>query len=99
MSETAEYQRLLDQLVRLAPDRATQRRARKLRAQASLPMEKVMAKVPGDSIIAKADYLKVTRQTVYAWMDGTMRPNLKRARQLAKVTGYTVEQIRALAGA
>lgn len=95
MSET-EVNKLLDQLIRVAPDRFTKRRAMKMRARLALPMEQVLDKVPGKSVIAKADHLGVSRQTIYAWIDGTMRPNLKRAKQLAKLTGFDVDEIRGL---
>ena len=95
MGTETEVHRLLDQLVKIAPDRMTRKRALKMRARLGTPMEEILAKVPGETIIDKASYLGVSRQTVYAWIDGVMRPNLKRSKQIAKVTGFSVEAIRA----
>lgn len=92
---TADVERLLEQLIRLAPDPSTRRKAIKMRARVgALTMTEVLDRVPGETVIDKATYLQVARQTVYAWMDGTMRPNRKRAKQIAKVTGLSVAAIR-----
>jgi DNA-binding XRE family transcriptional regulator len=59
-------------------------------------MAQVLAKVPGKTVKAKAKLVGVTRQAWYQWLDRTARPNATRARQLAKITGYSAEEIRGL---
>jgi DNA-binding XRE family transcriptional regulator len=67
--------------------------ARQLLLRLRVPMEAVLAKVPGESIAAKAREIGVTRATYYKWAGGICRPGWDQAEQLAKLTKYTPEEI------
>lgn len=91
----ATAQRLIKQLVEASPDEATRNLAAKMAEHFQLvPMEKILARVEGKNVVAKARTLKVTRQTVYGWLRGISRPNAAQAELLAKLTKYPVSKIR-----
>jgi|SRR5215471_15128133 len=84
---------LADRLVALAPDLDTRTLAIMLRLRVKLPMTKVLAKVPGDNLRQKAKELGVSRQSLYDWQSGKLRPRWPQAEKLAEVTGYKVHEI------
>jgi DNA invertase Pin-like site-specific DNA recombinase len=94
----AEADRLIERLIKLSPDAVTAARAQRLKSRLMLPMPVVIDRIPGKSIIEKAKLLKVSRQTVYYWLNGTTRPNQKQARIMAGLTGFDVDEIRGVAG-
>ena len=58
-------------------------------------MTVILAQVEGDSIAAKIDAIGIkSRQTYYYWRDGATRPSKKWAKRLAKLTGFSVDEIR-----
>ena len=63
------------------------------RARRKLPIERILAKVPGDTVVAKCKRLGVTRQAWYDWVRGTYRPMGELAKRMAKITGYSAEAI------
>lgn len=58
-----------------------------------LPMTKILEKVPGDSVTAKAKAVGASRMAFYNWMNGTTRPRLREAHKISEVTGYSVAEI------
>lgn len=93
----AAYQ--LDQLAVLLSDPSLAQRAQKVRERirgqiCMLPMDKILAKVPGDTIAARARACGISRETYYAWEQGRNRPRLRLAKRLAAITGYSLTQIR-----
>jgi DNA-binding XRE family transcriptional regulator len=56
-------------------------------------MTKVLEKVPGDNLRQKAKELGVSRQSLYDWQSGKLRPRWPQAEKLAEVTGYKVHEI------
>jgi transcriptional regulator with XRE-family HTH domain len=93
-TDTIETKRLLAQLAEIAPDGAIRRRAGLLQARLKLrPMKEILEHVPGDGYREKAKRIGIARQTIYQWLDGTMRPSRKRARQLARITGVPADEI------
>lgn len=86
--------RLVEQLIATSPDPSITAMALRLQSKLMLPMAKVLAQVPGNSVTEKAKLLEITRQTWYNWIKGDGRPNISKARQLERITGYTVSQIR-----
>jgi len=60
----------------------------------SRPMSTILARVPGKSVIEKARAAGVSRQSFYSWLKGETRPSGAQAQVLAKLTGYSVEEIR-----
>lgn len=78
-------------------DEAIQRDARRILARLNaMPMSEILAKVPGETVVAKCALLGVTRVTWFYWMSGRNRPRNKAARKLAKITGLSVAEIRGL---
>jgi hypothetical protein len=59
------------------------------------PMADIIAKVPGETIVGKAQAIGVSRQTLYVWQRETARPNGEQARVISKLTGIPAAQIRA----
>jgi predicted transcriptional regulator len=74
-------------------------RARKMYAHLALPMSLILKKVPGVTITDKAKVLGVNRATWYVWQSGATRPNIEKAEQLARITGYSVAEIRGVESA
>jgi DNA-binding XRE family transcriptional regulator len=85
---------LLGMLSKDPSNRWVQRHAKRLHDQMNKPMEVILKKVPGDTIMEQAAAIGISRQAFYAWRNGISRPNMTQAKKLAKMTGFTVEQIR-----
>ena len=87
--------RLIDRLIKVSPDPGLQAKAIRMRKRLQLlPMQDVLAKVPGESVASKCRLLGITRQNYYAWLNGAWRPGQEQSRLLAKITGYDVGLIR-----
>lgn len=86
--------RLAQQLVAASPDANIRALALRLQSRLTIPMAKILERVPGKSVAERARSINVTRQTWYNWVRGDGRPNIVKARELQRVTGYTVLQIR-----
>jgi DNA-binding XRE family transcriptional regulator len=74
-------------------------RAIALQKRANSPMGKVLARVPGKSIEARARRIGVSRQTYYNLQSGRNLPRADLVKRLVKLTGYTPEHIRLSAAA
>jgi DNA-binding XRE family transcriptional regulator len=61
--------------------------------KARYPMADILAKVPGDSLAARARAIGVARQTMYVWAQERFRPSREQAAIIAELTGVPVEQI------
>lgn len=59
-----------------------------------LPMADVLAKVPGETWVAKAKTVGVTRVTLHGWLTGRCRPYPQQAQKLAEITGFDAAAIR-----
>jgi hypothetical protein len=86
--------KLVERLIEIAPDAGMKRRAMKLAAKLALPIDEILAKVPGNSVIAKAKAIGVTRQAIYSWRDGVCRPNRKQAKRIERLTGFDADDVR-----
>jgi DNA-binding XRE family transcriptional regulator len=54
---------------------------------------KIIATIaPGASLTERARIIGVSRQTLYNWLTGVGRPNLIKARKLAKLTGIPASE-------
>lgn len=85
----------LDAILKLDPDKGTQYVVQKLRERLRLPMSAVMEKfMPGQTIQVKVETLRVSRQAYYEWVNGLSRPAGRVAKQIARATGYDVDDIR-----
>jgi hypothetical protein len=96
MTNTSEALRLAKRLVKSSPDDAVSRAAMKVqRLLTAVPMAAVLDQIrPGEPVAAKARALGVSRQTFYYWLSGVTRPNKEQARKLARLTEFSVEEIR-----
>jgi transcriptional regulator with XRE-family HTH domain len=96
MTSTREALRLVKDLGKISPDESVSRAIEKVqRLLTAEPMSMILTHVlPGESVAAKAKALGVSRQTLYYWINGTTRPNIKQAKRLAKITGVPIEVIR-----
>lgn len=90
---TDEARRLIERLMKISPDIGLTHRAQKMLNRVKLPMSVVVDKIPGDTIIAKAAKVGVSRQTIYFWLNGMTRPGKKRAKLLAGMTGFDAGEI------
>lgn len=59
-----------------------------------LPMDEILAAVPGETVMARAKACGISRQTYHYWLKGYYRPNSKQSHRLARLTGYDLDQIR-----
>ena len=58
------------------------------------PMADILAKVPGDTLAARARAVGVSRQTMYVWAQERFRPSTEQARIIADLTGVPIDEIR-----
>jgi DNA-binding XRE family transcriptional regulator len=58
------------------------------------PMADILAKVPGDTLAARARAIGVSRQTMYVWAQEKFRPSTEQATIIANLTGVPVDDIR-----
>jgi DNA-binding XRE family transcriptional regulator len=58
------------------------------------PMAAILAKVPGDTLAARARAIGVSRQTMYVWAQEKFRPSTEQATIIAELTGVPIEEIR-----
>ena len=87
--------KLAEKLIDLTePNEGMHLHALQIRNRLLLPMSEILSKVPGRTVSEKAKAAGVTRQCFYWWMNGVTRPNGRRAKVLAKLTGYSPEEIR-----
>jgi DNA-binding XRE family transcriptional regulator len=59
------------------------------------PMAEILAKVPGDTLAARARAIGVSRQTMYVWAHERFRPSPEQAATISELTGVPVAHIRA----
>jgi transcriptional regulator with XRE-family HTH domain len=86
---------LVEQLIELNPDGSTLAYALKMRERLKLPMSVVLAKLwPELSLIDRCRRLGISKQTYFGWLNGLYRPDDRRAKKLAKETGFSAEDIR-----
>jgi DNA-binding XRE family transcriptional regulator len=58
------------------------------------PMSDILAKVPGETLAARARAIGVSRQTMYVWAQERFRPSTEQAQIIADLTGVPIAQIR-----
>lgn len=58
------------------------------------PMADILDKVPGETWVAKAKHIGVTRVTLHGWLTGRCRPYPQQAERLAEITGFPAAEIR-----
>jgi DNA-binding XRE family transcriptional regulator len=87
------FQTILEQAVAVAPKPGLATDVLAVMHKARYPMADILAKVPGDSLAARARAIGVARQTMYVWAQERFRPSREQAAIIHKLTGIPVEQI------
>jgi hypothetical protein len=94
-TEAAQRERALklaERLAEIGPE-ADEALIQRLINRLKMPMSKVLAKVPGDSIPEKCKRIGISRQNYYAWVKGLYRPSERQAKRLEALTGYAADRI------
>ena len=87
--------KLVDKLIDLNHDHGTTAYAIKMREHLKLPMSVVLDNVlPNLTVSDKIKVLNVTRQCYYGWVSGMYRPDTQMSKKLAKLSGFSAEDIR-----
>jgi transcriptional regulator with XRE-family HTH domain len=87
--------KLAERLIKVAPetDEGLLLRVRQIVERLGKPMDAILEKVPGDSVVEKCKRIGITRQAYYRWLRGEYRPNLKQSKRLASLTGLDLDEI------
>lgn len=93
-SRYRETRKLLRQLIKVTPDASIRAYAIKMEQRMRVPFALILDKVEGEGVIAKAKTLNVARQTVYSWLEGECRPTGRLARRIARLTGFSLNDVR-----
>ena len=67
-----------------------------LRRMERVPMSYILSRVPGKTIVERAETVGVSRQAFYHWLHGRSRPSLQQAEKLAELTGIPLGDITAI---
>lgn len=84
--------KLAQRLLEVSPE-TDEELIQRLVIRLKMPMAKVLAKVPGDTVPEKCKKIGITRQNYYAWLKGFYRPSLTQAKRLEALTGYDADAI------
>jgi DNA-binding XRE family transcriptional regulator len=88
------FQHELARTIQLAPLPALANDLRAVEHKLNHPMAAILAKVPGDTLAARARAIGVSRQTMYVWAQEKFRPSTDQARIIADLTGVPIDDIR-----
>jgi DNA-binding XRE family transcriptional regulator len=88
------FQNELARTIQLAPLPALATDLRAVEHKLNHPMADILAKVPGDTLAARARAVGVSRQTMYVWAQERFRPSTEQARIIAELTGVPIDEIR-----
>jgi DNA-binding XRE family transcriptional regulator len=89
-----DFQRVLATAVQKAPLPALANDLRAVEHKLNHPMAAILAKVPGDTLAARARAIGVSRQTMYVWAQEKFRPSTEQATIIAELTGVPIDDIR-----
>lgn len=89
----SELLRQIKQLSDAIPSPRWKRVLDELYVHMRLPMQDVLAKVPGESVGDKVAAIGVSRTAYHEWMRESFRPNRFQAAKLAELTGFSAEAI------
>jgi DNA-binding XRE family transcriptional regulator len=88
------FQNELARAIQIAPLPALASDLRAVAHKFLHPMAAILAKVPGDTLAARARAIGVSRQTMYVWAQEKFRPSTDQARIIADLTGVPIDEIR-----
>jgi DNA-binding XRE family transcriptional regulator len=83
----------LDSIIGMVNLEPLKRSLRAVAHKLRYPMADILAKVPGETLSARARKIGVSRQTLYVWAEEKFRPTPRQAKAIAKLTGVPVEHI------
>jgi DNA-binding XRE family transcriptional regulator len=89
-----DFQQVLATAVQKAPLPALAHDLRAVEHKLNHPMAAILAKVPGDTLAARARAIGVSRQTMYVWAQEKFRPSTEQATIIAELTGVPIDEIR-----
>jgi DNA-binding XRE family transcriptional regulator len=89
-----DFQQVLAAAVQKATLPALANDLRAVEHKLNHPMADILAKVPGDTLAARARAIGVSRQTMYVWAQEKFRPSTDQARIIADLTGVPIDEIR-----
>jgi DNA-binding XRE family transcriptional regulator len=89
-----DFQQVLATAVQKAPLAALANDLRAVEHKLNHPMAAILAKVPGDTLAARARAIGVSRQTMYVWAQEKFRPSTEQATIIAELTGVPIDEIR-----
>jgi DNA-binding XRE family transcriptional regulator len=89
-----DFQQVLATAVQKAPLPALANDLRAVEHKLRHPMAAILAKVPGDTLAARARAIGVSRQTMYVWAQEKFRPSTEQATIIADLTGVPIDEIR-----
>jgi DNA-binding XRE family transcriptional regulator len=89
-----DFQQVLATAVQKAPLPALANDLRAVEHKLNHPMAAILAKVPGDTLAARARAIGVSRQTMYVWAQEKFRPSTEQAMIIAELTGVPIDEIR-----
>src|SRR5580658_8361495 len=89
------FEQVLQQAIAKAPLSALANDVRAVAHKFRYPMAEILAKVPGDTLAARARAVGVSRQTMYVWAQERFRPSPEQAATISELTGVPVAHIRA----
>jgi DNA-binding XRE family transcriptional regulator len=88
------FQNELARAIQIAPLPALASDLRAVAHKFLHPMAAILAKVPGDTLAARARAIGVSRQTMYVWAQEKFRPSTDQATIIADLTGVPIDEIR-----
>ena len=77
----------VDKLLSFEGDKGLIDLATQIKARLKKPMPDIIRRIPGKTMVAKAEAAGVSRQNLYAWQRGAYRPTWKQAEVIEKLTG------------
>jgi DNA-binding MarR family transcriptional regulator/DNA-binding XRE family transcriptional regulator len=83
----------LDSIIEQADTEPLKRQLKAVAHKIRFPMHDILAKVPGDTLSARARRIGVSRQTMYVWASERSRPTTAQAEVISKLTGVPVVHI------
>jgi DNA-binding XRE family transcriptional regulator len=93
-ADTMDFQTTLSQAIAKASPPALAVDLLAVMHKLRYPMAAILAKVPGDTLAARARAIGVSRQTMYVWAQEKFRPSTEQATIIADLTGVPIDEIR-----
>lgn len=93
VNKIEKAKKLVEHLIKMSDDEGLKLRAMQILDRMILPMDKVLEKVPGRTVVEKSAAIGISRQSFYSWKRGTSRPNTRQSKRLAELTGLDWQDI------